>query len=258
MALFPSVEHRVYNYTFLLNTFTALHFEERNDENCGTEVREKMKEFLMDNFNTNGQHNYPMESLQVESEDHVITYEFGPTYTSLRIGRPQYVAFGRSMLPHATRLRMFAFKVLGLERIKQVDVRKISVLPMLVNDIIPTADNVRSMMSKILSDDVLSLVTIQEIDGVPNSVGPLTRHVMEDPDTHFMYEIIIGFLKDQHRENIYNVILDAKCFYAPLQGIVAAEIEDLQSDMSKYLYDFYHWAVKSHVIDIMREGQNNG
>ena len=161
MALFPSVDHRVYNYTFLLNTFTALHFEERNVNNCGADVSEKMKEFLMDNFNTNGQHNYPTESLLVESEDHVITYEFGPTYTSLRIGRSQYVSFGSSMLPHAIRLRMFAFKVLGLKKIKQVDVRKISVFPMLVQDIVPTADNVRNMMSKILSDDDLSLVTIQ-------------------------------------------------------------------------------------------------
>ena len=257
MALFPSVDHRVYNYTFLLNTFTALHFEERNVNNCGADVSEKMKEFLMDNFNTNGQHNYPTESLLVESEDHVITYEFGPTYTSLRIGRSQYVSFGSSMLPHAIRLRMFAFKVLGLKKIKQVDVRKISVFPMLVQDIVPTADNVRNMMSKILSDDVLSLVTIQEIQGVPNSVGPFTRHIMEDSDTHFKYEIIIGFLKDQHRENVYNVILDAKCFYAPLQGIVASEIEDLQSDMSKSLYDFYHWAVQGHVIKIMREGLNH-
>lgn len=249
MALFPSVEHRVYNYTFLLNTFTALHFEERTEENCGSEVRGRMKEFLIENFNTNGQHNYPTESLLVESEDHVVTYDFGPTYTSLRIGRPQYVTFASSMLPHATRLRMFAFKVLGLEEIKQVDVRKISVFPMLVNEVTPTADNARSMMGKILSDDILSLITIKEIDEVPNSVGPFTKHIMEDPDNHFMYEIIIGFLKDQHRENIYNVILDAKCFYAPVQGIVASEIEGLQIDMSKYLYDFYHWAVQSHVIE---------
>ena len=257
MALFPSVEHRVYNYTFLLNTFTALHFDERNEQNCDATVKQRLKEFLMDNFNTNGLHNYPAESLQVESDDHVISYEFGPTYTSLRIGRPQYITFGKSMLPHATRLRRFVFKVLGLERVKQVDVRKISVLPLKIEGDIPI-DTVRTMMGRILSDDVLSLVTLQELNNIPNSVGPFTRHIMEDQENHFMYEILLGLIKDVKRENIYNVILDAKCFFSPIQGIESAEIEDLQSDMSKCLYDLYHWAVKDHVINFMKEGGNNG
>ena len=93
---------------------------------------------------------------------------------------------------------------------------------------------------------------------IPNSVGPFTRHIMEDQENHFMYEILLGLIKDVKRENIYNVILDAKCFFSPIQGIESAEIEDLQSDMSKCLYDLYHWAVKDHVINFMKEGGNNG
>jgi len=258
MALFPRIEHRMYNYTFLLNTFAALHFEERNGQNCGAGVKDRLKDFLMDNFNTDGIHNYPDQSLQVESDDHVITYEFAPTYALVKVGRPQYTTFGKSMLPHVARLRRFVFKVLGLGSVMRVDVRKISLLPIMIEGEQPTVEVARKMMGKILSDDVLSLVTLRELTGVNNSVGPYTLHLMEDKETQFKYEILLGLVKDVKRENIYNVVLDARCSYAPAEGIGQSDVEDKLSDMSRSLYDLYHWAVRQHVIDFMRGTEANG
>lgn len=258
MALFPTAERRVYGYTFLLNTSTILHFEERNEENCGSDVKERFKDFLTDNFNTSGMHNYPAEALIVQSDNHVVNYEFGQSYATVRVGRPQYTTFGKSMLPHVSRLRRFVDKVLELKRVGSVGVRKVSVLPMKLEGVTPDQDMARSMMSKILTADVLSLMTIREIPGVENSIGPMTLHMMEDSETHFKYEILRGVLKDRKRENIYNVILDARCYYMPADGIATSEIEDKLSDMSRSLYDLYHWAVQDHVIEAMKEGGNNG
>lgn len=258
MAIFPLVEHRVYKYTFLLNTFTTLHFEKRDEQNCGDDVKERLKDYLIDNFNTGGQHNYPTESLEVESEDHVIRYVFTPTFSSVRVGRPQYTTFGKSMLQHALRLRRFVSKVLGLERVEQVDVRKVSLFPTLVEGDAPTAQQAAEMMGKVLSENVLSLITIEEINDIPNSLGPFTRHMMEDKDTRFIYEILTGVIKDNRRENGYNVILDARCLFRHNEGINLVKVEDLQIDMSRSLFDLFHWAVKPHIIEAMKEGVANG
>lgn len=258
MAIFPSVEHRVYKYTFLLNTFTTLHFEKRDEQNCGADVKKRMKDFLIDNFNTGGQHNYPAESLEVVSDDHVIRYVFSAAFASVRVGRPQYTTFGRSMSQHALRLRRFASKVLGLDSVEQVDVRKVSLFPMLVEGETPTAQHAKEMMGKVLSEDVLSLVTIEEINGIPNSLGPFRRHLMEDKETRFVYEILTGVINDSRRENGYSVILDARCLFRSEEGINLANVEDLQNDMSRSLYDLFHWAVRPHIINAMKEGVING
>lgn len=257
MALFPVVEHRFYNFTFLLNTFASLHFEERNEQNFNDEAKERMKDFLIYNFNTDGQHNYPADGIQLENEEKSIRYEFAPSYTSLKIGRPQYTTFGKSMLPNAVRLRWFVAKVLELDKVNRVDVRKISVFPMQVAENELAIEQPREMMGKILTKDVLSLVTVREINGVNSSLGPITLHVMEDPENHYLYEILLGFLKDPKRELIYNVILDAKCIYQPEGGVLLSDIEDNQEMMSKSLYDLFHWAVQKHVIDVMKGGAEN-
>lgn len=258
MALFPTAERRVYGYTFLLNTSSILHFDERNEENCGSDVKERFKDFLTDNFNTTGQHNYPTEGLQVDSDDRVVSYEFGQSYAAVRVGRPQYTTFGKSMLPHVSRLRRFVDKVLNLKMVKSIGVRKISVLPIQLEEQTPDAEMARNMMSKVLSTDVMSLMTIRELEDVDNTIGPMTMHVMEDPDTNFRYEILRGVLKDQKRQNIYNVVLDARCYFMPSGGVETSEVEDKLSDMSRSLYDLYHWAVQNHVIEAMKGGMSNG
>ena len=257
MALFPDIEHRLYDFTFLLNTFAVLHFDERNEQNFNQEAKNRMKDFLIDNFNTSGQHNYPAEGIQLENNEKSILYEFAPNYTSLRIGRPQYTTFGKSMLPNAVRLRWFVSKVLELEKVKQIDVRKISVFPMQIEGKEPSKEETRDLMGNILTKDVLSLVTVRENNDVNCSIGPITLHVMEDRENHFIYEILLGLLKDSKREKIYNVILDAKCIYCPTEGVVLTEIEDKQEEMSKSLYDLFHWAVQKHVIDVMKGGVGN-
>jgi uncharacterized protein (TIGR04255 family) len=257
MALFPEKEHQLYNFTFLLNTFAVLHFDERNEQNFNQEAKNRMKDFLIDNFNTSGQHNYPAEGVQLENNDKSIRYEFASNYTSLRIGRPQYTTFGKSMLPNAVPLRWFVSKVLLLEKVKQIDVRKISVFPMQIGGKEPTKEQASEMIGNILTKDVLSLVTVREINDVNCSIGPVTFHVMEDPENHFIYEILLGLLKDPKRTSIYNVILDANCVYKPSDGIMLTEIEDKQEEMSKSLYDLFHWAVQKHVIDVMKGGVGN-
>lgn len=258
MALFPTAERRVYSYTFLLNTSSILHFDERNEENCGSDVKERFKDFLTDNFNTTGQHNYPIEGLQVDSDDRVVSYEFGQSYAAVRVGRPQYTTFGKSMLPHVSRLRRFVDKVLNLKTVKSIGVRKISVLPIQLEGQTPDAEMARNMMSKVLTTDVMTLMTIRELEDEDNTIGPMTMHVMEDNDNHFRYEILRGVLKDKKRQNIYNVVLDARCYYQQEGGIQTSEVEDKLSDMSRTLYDLYHWAVQGNVIEAMKGGVSNG
>ena len=228
-----------------------LHFEERNSDNCGQEERQRMTEFLRDTFVTDGNHNYPAEGLQVARGDQKIAFEFGPSVAVVRVSQGAYTTFAASILPEVYKLRRFVYDVLGLPRVRRIDVRKISVFPIMIEGEPPTEENVGEHLSMVLSDNVLSLMTMDHIPGPDGTVGSFTRSMMEDRETGLRYTILTGLVKDQERENIYNVILDATCFYMPANGIAQIGLEEMLTKMNQNVYELYHWAVRDHVIEFM-------
>lgn len=258
MALFPSREHKVYNYTFLLNTFTSLFFAERNAENCSEAIRQSITEFLHDCFGLLS-HNYPFSAIHVTRGDSNINYLFAPDETTVRVNRAAYHSFGASLLPEASKLRRFVYDVLLLDHIDRVEVRKISIFPIQITEDVPTSENVNSIISQILSDKIMSLATIKEIDNISGAVAPFSLHLMQDYESGYWYEIVTGLMKDTRMKDIYNVVFDARCSFKPDGGIVSGDLERTQIEMNQKVYELFHWAVRDHVIEVMgKEVVSNG
>ena len=257
MSLFPSIEHKLYKITFLLNTFTKLSFSERNDENCGGDVKKRITGFLEDCYGMQN-HSYPQVPISLSRKDEGVQFVYTKDSAMVRINRNAYHSFGATLLPEASKLRRFVFDVLGLDRVNRVDVRKISVFPMKISSEGFDISNLREYMGSILSEKVLSLTTIDEVESVQGAVAPFTLHQMEDHENGFRYDILIGMVRDPKMENIYNVVLDSVCFCNPEGGIVVNELERKQLEMNQCLYNLFHWAVQDHVIAVMEKGVNNG
>ena len=251
MALFPPVEHREYRNTFLVNTFVVLNFEKRSIENCGESIRRNLTDFLRDTYLTEGNHNYPSEGLQLSRSDNRVAFEYTPTLAVARVSQGAYTTFAASMIPEVYKLRRFVFGVLGIEKVQRVDVRKISIFPMQIEGEEPTSESLNEHLSMILSEDVLSLMPMDEIEGPSGSIGKFTRYRMADDETGYRYMILVGMVKDSEREHIYNVILDATCYYTLAAGITEAKLEELLRRMNQSVYELYHWSVRDHVLEFM-------
>lgn len=257
MSLFPSVEHKLYKLTFLVNTFTVLHFSERNDDNCGNDVRRSISEFLEDCYGSSN-HHYPQSPISLTRQDQGVQFVYTKNSASVRINRHAYHSFGASLLPESSKLRRFVFDVLGIEKVDRVDVRKVSIFPIKISAEEFTTSSLRDYMGNILSDKILSLSTIDEVGSVNGAVAPFTLHQMEDHDNGLRYDILIGMVKNPKLVDIYNVVLDSTCFSNPEGGISVNELERKQVGMNQSLYELFHWAVQDHVISFMEKGVDNG
>lgn len=259
MALFPEIEHKVYNYTFLLNTFTALHFAQRTEADCDEALMHRLEEFLQDSFQApNTRPPYPSQEIFLQRGDGQVDFLLTDRHAMVRVGRKVYRTFGASLLPEASKLRRFVFDVLQLNSVSRIEVRKISLFPMDVPGISPIAKNVTPLLSQILSQNVMSLMKVGEVSEIEGSVAPFTHHVMTDVASGYRYDILLGLMLDPARGiNACNAILDVTCSYGNNDGISSDDIERRQVDMNKTVYDFYHWAVRDHVIDVMQRKEEN-
>lgn len=259
MVPFPSIEHRVYNYTFLLNTFTALYFDERTEANCGEDVKSRLVEFLSDSFQSSQKNPpYPDQNIYLQRSDHEVDFLLTNNKAMVRIGRKVYRTFGATLLPEASKIRRFVYDVLNIQLVKKVEVRKISLFPIELENQDVTPESVRDLQAIVLSDNVLSLTKVGEDGHIDDSVAPFTHHVMYDEDTQYRYDILLGVMRDSSRgANACNVILDVSCSYSPDGGISSGDVERNQIKMNKYIYDLYHWAVKDKVLEVMRREVND-
>ena len=136
--------------------------------------------------------------------------------------------------------------------------RKISIFPVQITEKTPTSENVNMVISQILSDEMMSLATIKEINGISGAIAPFGLHLMQDYDTGYQYEIVTGVMKDVRMQDIYNVVFDARCIFNPDGGIVSGDLERSQIEMNQKVYELFHWAVREHVIDVMGKEVSNG
>lgn len=172
-----------------------------------------------------------------------------PDSAFVRVGRKNYTSFDASVMPNIYRLRNFIYKVLRLEKIEWLQVRKVNMFPVQTDD--PADEHLFSSMAEfLLSGDMLLLEkTKDERIMMKDSISDIYYRELDDTDRTF--RIVTGVTGDSG-QNIYNQVLDISCTSKPLpEGIREEKIEEKLIVLNQRLFDLYHWAVSSEVTDVM-------
>lgn len=243
-------DHIIYPTTFLQNAVVMMKYAPRQytpDEE--KEVIAETNSFFLENFGLDFKVNSLGRTFHLTSDVEDISYVFMPDSAFVRVGRKNYTSFDASVMPNIYRLRNFIYKVLRLEKIEWLQVRKVNMFPVQTDD--PADEHLFSSMAEfLLSGDMLLLEkTKDERIMMKDSISDIYYRELDDTDRTF--RIVTGVTGDSG-QNIYNQVLDISCTSKPLpEGIREEKIEEKLIVLNQRLFDLYHWAVSSEVTDVM-------
>ena len=253
MHFLMAIEHKdhiIYPTTFLQNAVVTMKYTPRQytpDEE--KEVIAETNSFFLENFGLDFKVDSLGRTFHLSSDVEDISYVFMPDSAFVRVGRKNYTSFDASVMPNIYRLRNFIYKVLRLEKIELLQVRKVNMFPVQTND--PVDEHLfKSMAEFLLSGDMLLLKKVKDEKVIiKDSVSDIYYRELDDVDRSF--RIITGVTRDSG-QNVYNQVLYISCTSKPVpEGIKEDKIEEKLTMQNQRLFDLYHWAVSSEVIDVM-------
>ena len=242
--LFPHIDRKVYNRTFLQQVDVRLIYPTITRAGVSDTFINGADTFFQNHFGINVDLNQLMDkSVFLEVENKQIAFIFSSAASMLSVGYKDYRTFYDSVLPNVYPVKEFVFNLLGVGY-TDVYVRKLNVFTFDVNEDIDIERNKRLIYQNVFSEEFLNHAV--ERDNV----------VIRDCNT----EIEVRRFKNEKKELLCRTYIlphEEKGAYALfLDNIIrfstdSNALEINLQEVNNVLYDAFHWAVNDEVIDIM-------
>lgn len=239
---FKSVEHHIYQNTFLKDVRVTVEFSPVNTDS----VNKNQLQAFFRNFNgakIDVNDFLAKENISVISSNREVGFLFSLNYAEAKLSTPFYSTFDSAI--HFWQLLLDYVNVMGVSQITEIVVRKYSEFSFRSNN----ADfKIKDVMSKVFSGDLM--------DKIPQNTSFIGLNSFEKTWTE----------KDEESGTTFNVVFgfkraDTNVKYDHLTLVTSVEMNNSPvgldvflnkiKDYNAVLYNAFHWCVKEEIIKEM-------
>lgn len=231
-------QHKVYNNTFLQNTYAEIHFDKITESEWGN--GERIKAYLNKYFHI--AFDVKRENLEdgfsLSNKDIDVIFLFSESFMGVRVGREAYQSFAISVMPYVVWMKSFVKEVLQRDSVRSLVVRKINLWPYSeesANKRLSDENMLQTLLSSNLRNEHsekketdnghrLDMVSFQEHE-TSLSLG---------------YGVVVD-------EGDSVVVLDSKAVSEQTQPTSLNDVETKLDELDDILYSAYHWCVTEKV-----------
>lgn len=241
---FKSVEHCVYQNTFLKDVRIAVEFPEIAAEDVDVDsLRGFFSKFNNANIKTDDF--IKQKSMNIFSENQEINFRFGLDFAEAKLCAPFYTSFDNAK---KFWMRLIDFlNAMGITEVNRLVVRKYNALYFKTD----TSDyNIREIMGGLFCDDLMKDVDDQV--GQDKNLNSFERTwLMSDPESGSEVNVVYGIKKADATEgrDCLTLVTLVKSTAAPIS---VADVMKRAREYNQILFDVFHWCVREDIINNMK------
>lgn len=239
------IPYKQYANSFLNTVALSLYFDSNESK---SDFMSKLKEFASAIFNLNIKDEGEYEGIRITKEDKSIIFFLSLGSAMVEISGDSYQNFNDSQLPLLTRLLDFSRKVAGVDKIKNISIRKLNTWDFKANDSnVPSVDWV---YYKIFSKEFRESLSKDDLTEQESSISNFQKFIFEDGD--YTMKLRTAYIQNAKDRDYTRLILDTECL-CNVASRPIDEIIEICKSMNKRMYDTYHWCITEEVINMMNK-----
>lgn len=252
-VIFPHIDHRVYQNTFLQNTMVVVSYEEVSKKMLTGDFDDKKTSFFNRYFGIDQSgRDFVKEGISISTVDKSQNLFFSNRYCITNVNRSVYKTFVESVLPHVFKISTFLRDVVQLREASSISVRKINVFPVIVNQSMDLSNmsERQKVLRNVLSVDFMQLHHEENQIQVKGAVSPFGVRKIKNADG-CIYSLKTGILPSPDSATTKFVVLDSTAEFPMI--INPQDIEARTVILNDRLFDLFHWVVNAEIIEKMKE-----
>lgn len=245
---FAFVPHKQYNNTFLQSVLLEFNFKPISNSDKDSDFRSRLENYLYSTFGLKLQENtealFWKEGISISRKDNISRWVFSNGCVIANIGVKDYVSFVDSILPQAFKMRTFLLKVMQIDKVEDLHVRKINVWQFHTNN--GKDFKVEDIRKSVFSNNLLREKTNCELDEYEKSI----QNFKKIKFTSNSYDVLIRHLYKRN-STFFSLFLDTESILK--DKIEINNIENKLIELNDILFNTFHWCVNKPIISIMEE-----
>lgn len=241
----PHIKYQQYRNTFLKSVFIQIEFPVtvKSDE----ELDKSFDDYTQSFFGIISEDKISHGLCTISKKDMSHSYQFSKNAVIIQISGNNYDSFSDTAIPFIFKLRHFFSKVVEVENVSKVVIRKVNVWDFKRNDnLSPTVTDVQNLLFNGNMVDELNTDHLTEEEA---NIPGFNKCVFTNGENTIT--VRTALIPPVKPDEFFHQILDTEIVRS--DNLISIGLADLLMDMNSVLYYCYHWCVNQYVINLMNQ-----
>lgn len=242
---FPQIKYQQYRNTFLKSVFIQVVFPvtEKNDEDLDKSFDDYTQSF----FGIISEGKISQGICTISKKDMSHSYQFSKNAVIIQINGNNYDSFSDTAIPFVFKLRHFFSKVVEVETVSKVAIRKVNVWDFKRNDSLPP--KVSDVQHLLFNENMVEELNTDYLTEEEANIPGFNKCVFNNGENNIT--VRTALIPPVKSDEFFHQILDTEIVRSSNQNTTG--LADLLMDMNSVLYYCYHWCVNQYVINLMNQ-----
>ncbi len=249
---FKPEKYRQYRNTFLQDITVGFNFKPSTEGK--TELNAHFNDYLQSYFGVENSGDITSADCNITKKDFSLSFDFSDHSAVVRLSGKDYVRFSETVLPHVFKLRSFFNKVVKVEEIDKMGIRKLNVFNIKGNGSEPI--DPMDVMQSLFSQEMMANLSADNLDEQEQTIPNMKKCVFKVADSSVTIRTAL-LPPSRPNDQFHHLLLDTLGELQPADGIKIEEIPEKLMDFNKMMFDCYHWCVNEGVKNVMQQEDIN-
>lgn len=242
---FGSAKYKQYRNTFLQNVIITFTFNNAAEDL--SKLDDDFKDYIQTFFGITPNCRLSEGLCSITKKDKSLSFAYAKDSVNVQISGQNYITFSETAIPNIFKLRDFFNKVVKIEKLNSISIRKINVWNFKNTN--KQEIRVEDLRDLVFSKKFLSALSTEHLDEIEKSIPHFSKcSYSEDEKT---LTIRTALLPPTAKDDFHHLILDTTIDLHKSDKIKVDQLADSLMDLNSELFDCYHWCISKYVLNVM-------